>query len=44
VQLIDDQDARERLGRRNAEHIAAREATTAGHGLAVLLAQELERA
>jgi glycosyltransferase involved in cell wall biosynthesis len=44
VQLIDDQDARERLGRRNAEHIAAREATPAGHGLAVLLAQELERA
>jgi glycosyltransferase involved in cell wall biosynthesis len=44
VQLIDDQDARERLGRRNAEHIAAREATTAGHGLAVLLAHELERA
>lgn len=44
MQLIADPAARERLGRRNAEHVVARAATPAGHELAALLAQELERA
>ena len=44
VSLIADPAARERLGRRNAEHVVVRHATPAGHELAVLLAQELGRA
>ncbi|MDX6370944.1 MAG: hypothetical protein QOG93_2446 [Gaiellaceae bacterium] len=42
VQLIDDPNARERMGRRNAEHIASRDDRPAGRGLAALLSAALE--
>ena len=44
VQLIADPATRDRLGRSNAEHLASRDGTPAGHQLAVLLAAELGRA
>jgi glycosyltransferase involved in cell wall biosynthesis len=44
LELILDPAARDRLGRGNAEHVAARDGTPAGHELAVLLAAELEHA
>jgi glycosyltransferase involved in cell wall biosynthesis len=44
VRLIDDPNARERLGRRNAEHIASPDGSPAGRGFAALVAEELERA
>jgi glycosyltransferase involved in cell wall biosynthesis len=43
VRLIDDPNARKRPGHLNAEHMASRDGRPAGHGLAMLLAQKLER-
>jgi glycosyltransferase involved in cell wall biosynthesis len=42
LELISDPATRARLGRSNAEHVAARDGTPAGRELAVLLAAELE--
>jgi glycosyltransferase involved in cell wall biosynthesis len=43
MRLIADPNAREGLGSLNAEHIASRNGTPAGQGLAALVAAELER-
>jgi glycosyltransferase involved in cell wall biosynthesis len=43
MRLIADPNAREDLGRLNAEHIASRNGTPAGQGLAALVSAELER-